>query len=132
MAPDPSHLGIGDVARAAGLSVEAVRYYESEGLLAPTRDASGRRRYRPVDVDALAVVTALRGAGFGIREIAGVMGIKRESDGPAARIAVGLRAVEGLSARLDERQAALDRARTLLEGWRAELLDARDTLAADP
>ena len=64
------HSSIGDVARAVGVSVEALRYYEAEGLLAPERDGGGRRRYSEVDVDQARVITALREVGFGIREIA--------------------------------------------------------------
>lgn len=128
MASDPTNLGIGDAARLAGVTVEAVRYYEAEGLLAPPRDASGRRTYRQVDVDALGVITALRAAGFGIREIGEVMDVKRAEDPPLARLDAGLSALDRLDASLDERQAALDRARELVAGWRADLAGARASL----
>ncbi|MCC2594439.1 MerR family transcriptional regulator [Tessaracoccus sp. OS52] len=125
-----SFLGIGEVARAAGLSVETVRYYESAGLLSPERDDSGRRRYSTKDQDALAVINALRGAGFGIRVVREVIGAKRADDSPAQRLEAGLGIIEELSRRLDERQAALDEARALCDGWHRELLEAKKALAS--
>ncbi len=127
MAPDQA-LRIGDVARAVGLTVEAVRYYEAEGLLSPERDDSGRRRYREVDVDALRVVTALRGAGFGVREIEQMMTIKRPDDTPVDRLDAGLAVLADLTATIDRRQASLDAARELCETWRFELTAAREGL----
>lgn len=129
MAPHQA-LSIGAVARAVGLSVEAVRYYETEGLLSPGRDISGRRRFSEVDLDALKVITALRQAGFGIRDIEQVIGAKRTEDTPEERISAALEVLAELSTRLDARQAALDAARELCRGWQQELSTARDALAA--
>ncbi|WP_371525021.1 MerR family transcriptional regulator [Streptomyces sp. NBC_01283] len=44
---------IGEVARGAGVSVRAVRYYEQQGLLIAERSPSGQRLYRQ---DAIARV----------------------------------------------------------------------------
>lgn len=128
MAPDAPPLGIGAVARAAGVSVEAVRYYEAEGLLSPARDPGGRRRYTEPDLTALAVVTALRKAGFGIAEIRDLLAVKNPDDPPVARIDAGLEALGRLDERLDERHAALDRARALLGRWRGDLEAGRAAL----
>ncbi len=66
-------IGIGTLAKHAGLRVDMVRYYERSGLLAPkARLASGYRRYGRVEVLRLALSqtrasTGLRlerGAGF--------------------------------------------------------------------
>lgn len=125
MAGDAS---IGDVSRDLGVSVEALRYYEAEGLVAPGRDDGGRRRFTEADVDALRVITALRRVGFGIREIADLLAIKRVEDSPRQRIDAGLGALRDLERRLDERQAALDEARALCRRWETDLLGARSTL----
>ncbi len=121
---------IGAVARAAGVSVEALRYYEAEGLLTPARDASGRRRYSPTDEDALRVIMALRGAGFGIRDIDAVIGSKHDDDSPTQRVDAGLAVLAELSRQLDARQAALDEARALCTRWQRELRAAKKALAA--
>jgi DNA-binding transcriptional MerR regulator len=44
---------IGDVARAAGTSVRAIRHYEKVGLISATRGANG---YRAFDADAVLLV----------------------------------------------------------------------------
>jgi DNA-binding transcriptional MerR regulator len=122
------HSSIGDVARAVGVSVEALRYYEAEGLLAPERDGGGRRRYSEVDVDQARVITALREVGFGIREIAEVIAIKQDDDSPEERIDAGLGILARLTERLDEKQAGIDAARQLCRRWESELRTARELL----
>ncbi len=122
------HSSIGDVARAVGVSVEALRYYEAEGLLAPERDGGGRRRYSEVDVDQARVITALREVGFGIREIAEVIAIKQDDDSPEERIDAGLGILARLTERLDEKQAGIDAARQHCRRWESELRTARELL----
>ena len=39
-------LTIGEVAARTGVATSALRFYEEEGLLAPSRTAAGHRRYR--------------------------------------------------------------------------------------
>lgn len=64
-------LPIGEAAAACGLTVDALRYYEREGLtLSPTpRNAAGQRRYGVGDVRWLAGLAMLRGTGMHINEI---------------------------------------------------------------
>lgn len=68
-------LRIGEFAALAGVSVKAVRYYESEGLLRPSHvDPHTAYRYFSVDqCGRLALITNLRAAGFGIQEILAVL-----------------------------------------------------------
>ena len=50
-------IGIGALVRRAGVRIDAVRYYERGGLLAPnTRLASGYRRYSGVEVAYLGFI----------------------------------------------------------------------------
>ena len=63
-------LPIGEVARRSGLSPDALRYYEREGLLpAPERTAGGARRYDESALDQLAVITSLRAVGFSLAQV---------------------------------------------------------------
>src|SRR5262245_30557286 len=62
-------LGIGDVARRAGLRTSAIRYYESAGLLPRPARVSGRRRYERSVFTRLAVIALAREAGFSLNEI---------------------------------------------------------------
>ncbi|MET7282464.1 MerR family transcriptional regulator [Kribbella sp. NPDC005582] len=55
---------IGDLAAAAGVTVKAVRYYESQGLLKPRREANGYRAYDAEDVVIVQEVKALLSLGL--------------------------------------------------------------------
>ncbi|MCX5205103.1 MerR family DNA-binding transcriptional regulator [Streptomyces sp. NBC_00237] len=65
---NPGALRPVDLAREHGLSTQAVRNYEDEGILPPAeRSASGYRRYTPVHTQALRAFLALRpGYGHGV------------------------------------------------------------------
>ncbi|MEA5598435.1 MerR family transcriptional regulator [Rivularia sp. UHCC 0363] len=63
-------LTIQQVAKATGLSVHAVRYYEKAGLLAPIQRASnGHRCYSSEDVVWLEFLIRLRSSGMSIQQI---------------------------------------------------------------
>jgi DNA-binding transcriptional MerR regulator len=65
---------IGELARASGLTVRALRHYDEIGLLrASERTASGHRRYTEPDLRRLYRVRALRALGLSLKEIAGVL-----------------------------------------------------------
>jgi DNA-binding transcriptional MerR regulator len=64
-----SSLSIGAVAARAGRAPSAIRYYESIGLLPPPERESGRRRYPPETVRALAVIETAQDAGLSLDEI---------------------------------------------------------------
>lgn len=52
---------IGDLARATGVDIETVRYYERISLLAiPTRQANGYRAYGQADLERLAFIRHCR------------------------------------------------------------------------
>jgi MerR family copper efflux transcriptional regulator len=62
-------LGIGEVARRSGVSVDAVRYYEREGLLTPLeRRASGYRRYGEGELARLRFIRRAQNLGFSLKE----------------------------------------------------------------
>lgn len=62
-------LTIGYVSRRTGLPTSAIRYYEDEHLVAPSRNASGHRRYERSDIRRLSFVMISQGLGFSIAEI---------------------------------------------------------------
>jgi DNA-binding transcriptional MerR regulator len=55
---------INDVAERAGVTVKAVRYYESRGLISPQRAANGYRTYEDADVRVVREVRALLSLGL--------------------------------------------------------------------
>jgi DNA polymerase-3 subunit beta len=64
--------GIGEVARASGLSVSALRFYDGAGVLVPAEvdPATGYRRYADDQVRAARLIAGLRRVGMPVAEIA--------------------------------------------------------------
>jgi len=70
----PHRLYIGDAAKHIGVRVSAMRFWEQQGLVHPSRDASSRYRvYDEKEVRALQVVALLRKAGYGFETIRTVL-----------------------------------------------------------
>ncbi len=68
---------IGIVAKKIGLSVDAIRFYERNGLLPrPPRTEGGFRRYAETDVEALAFVRRVQGLGFKLSEIRALLRLR--------------------------------------------------------
>jgi len=63
------NLSIGELANRTGLAITAIRFYETEGLLAPTRNAGGQRRFKRSDIRRLAFVKISQNLGFSLNEI---------------------------------------------------------------
>ena len=59
---------IGEVARRLGLTVRALRFYESRGLVKPVRRGS-TRLYRPKDVERLAAIVKAKKLGLTLAAI---------------------------------------------------------------
>ena len=67
-------LKIGDVARRAGITVDAVRFYERRGVLPmPVRRASGYRQYSEATIERIRFAKSLQALGFTLDEIANVL-----------------------------------------------------------
>lgn len=62
-------LDIGDVASRSGMAPSALRYYESEAIIASADRKGLRRQFRPDVLTTLAVVAMCREAGFTLEEI---------------------------------------------------------------
>ena len=82
---------IGEVARAAGVGIDAVRFYEREGLLPkPARRPSGYREYTPAAVVDLRFIKRAKQLGFSLKEISELLSIGREPDATAGQRASSL------------------------------------------
>ena len=69
---------IGDLAAAAGVSVDTLRYYEREGLLPkPGRTDGGFRVYAPESVQRIRFIKQAQGLGLSLREIRQLIGFDR-------------------------------------------------------
>ena len=62
---------IGEVARASGITTQAIRFYERRGLIKPPkRLRSGYRDYSPEAVATIEAIKDLQAVGFTLREAA--------------------------------------------------------------
>ncbi|MET9395881.1 MerR family transcriptional regulator [Streptomyces sp. NPDC006624] len=99
---------IGEVARGAGVSVRAVRYYEQQGLLTAERSPSGQRLYRQ---DAIALVRFFQqmfAAGLTSRRIAELLPCWDSGHTDADQRAMLRAERERIQAKIDDLRAALD------------------------
>ena len=70
---------IGKVARATGLSVDTIRFYEKEGLLRePERSEGGFRLYSARDIEHLLFIHKAQELGFSLAEIRELLFIQDE------------------------------------------------------
>ena len=113
-------LRIGDLAAQAGVSVDALRYYERRGLLRPAgRRAGGYREYAPDAAGLVRFIKRAQALGFTLAEVEELVRVRREARQPSAALAA--REVARAKMRdIDERVRQL----SALRGALAELVDA--------
>ena len=96
-----SGLRSGEVAHAAGVNVQTLRYYERRGLLhEPDRTLGGHRMYPPATVTVLRVIKAAQRLGFALDEVAELLEV--------SHLRAGQRTDAGLRARARVRLAEVD------------------------
>lgn len=105
---------IGDLARATGVNIETIRYYERIGVLPrPDRSENGRRAYVESDARRLAFVRHARDLGFDLKDVRVLLALQERPEAScehASRIAAAqLEAVENRIALLLNLQAELTR-----------------------
>ncbi|GAA1537300.1 MerR family transcriptional regulator [Kribbella lupini] len=75
-------LRTGEIAEAAGVNQQTLRYYERRGLLRePERSPGGHRLYPPEAVTVLRVIKAAQRLGFSLGEIAELLEAGRHRHG---------------------------------------------------
>lgn len=84
------HFTIGTLAKATGVHVETIRFYQLKGLLVPPpKPYGGIRRYQETDAARLRFIKTSQGIGFNLDEIAELL---RLDDGTHCREAASLAA----------------------------------------
>lgn len=99
---------IGELSRAFGLTIRALRYYESVGLLAPRREGVNRV-YGQREYQRVRVIAAARRAGLSLAQVRDILDLYHPADRGASQTA---RAIDYLNRRLEE----LERQRSTVTG----------------
>ena len=87
MVNDPQTLTIGAFAKAAGVNVETIRFYQRKGLLPePMRPYGLIRRYGDGDVARVKFVKSAQRLGFSLEEIAGLLRLEDGTHCDEARV----------------------------------------------
>ncbi|HET7755420.1 MAG TPA: MerR family transcriptional regulator [Anaeromyxobacteraceae bacterium] len=124
MSTDPhAELTTGDLARATGNTVRAIRFYEEQGLLRPAEvSEGGHRRYTREELERLRLIGDLRELGLSLSDIKQMLELRTGCDS-AAEFAMRFHAV--LAEHILHAQKRIER----LKRVRRELIQARVAVA---
>jgi MerR family redox-sensitive transcriptional activator SoxR len=106
-------MAISEVVERSGFAASALRYYESQGLIAASRSGGGQRRYERNVLRRLAFIRAAGNVGLSLEEIRDELA--RLPQGRTPTRADWQRITRHWRARLDEQIAALERLRDGLD-----------------
>jgi MerR family mercuric resistance operon transcriptional regulator len=98
---------IAKLAKAGGVGVETVRYYQRRGLFPVPRPIGAVRRYGVADVRRLKFIRAAQAAGFTLEEIGELLALDAGHDHARARALAGKR-IRALDAEITELEQARD------------------------
>jgi DNA-binding transcriptional MerR regulator len=122
---DETSYSIGDLARKFDVTLRTLRFYESRGLLSPSRQGQ-HRRYGRQDADRLTVILKAKKLGFTLTEIREMIA----ADGEASRHALRLNREKCLEQialferKLAETEEALAELRWIYTSLSARMADA--------
>jgi MerR family copper efflux transcriptional regulator len=103
-------MGIGALAKRAGVGIDTVRYYERNGLLAPqSRLSSGYRRYSELELARLRFIRRAQALGFTLKEVRELLSLSAQRD--VARVK---RSAQAKLTDVGRRIAELERVRVAL------------------
>lgn len=107
---------IGQLAAAAGVSIDTVRYYERNGVIpAPERMPSGYRNYGAGDLDRLRFVRRAKQLGFNLQETRQLLALAGSEDDMSKVKAAAAEKLRELDQRITELELVRDGLRRLVE-----------------
>ncbi len=118
-------LTIGQVAAAAAVNVQTIRYYERRGLFpTPRRTPSGYRQYAPHAVARLRFIKHAQDLGFSLKEIQELLGLRVRHSGACDTVERKTRTKIGI---VQQKIAGLQRVKRTLERLAAACAARRAT-----
>ncbi|WP_165857721.1 MerR family transcriptional regulator [Marinobacter sp. JSM 1782161] len=112
---------VSEVARAAGVNPDTVRYYTREGLLQPARNPdNGYHVYSSDDLQRLRFARKARQLGFALGEIQSILGQADEHHSPCPMVRdIFEQRLRDVETRLAELEALRDRMRDAMSAWQS-------------
>jgi DNA-binding transcriptional MerR regulator len=117
--PSERPLQAGELARQTGVSKDALRFYERQGLLSrPERLPNNYRVYPPQAVERVLWIRRVLAAGFTVEELSRILAERERGGVPCSRVReLGAAKLAEVEERLRELEAARDSLRILLKDW---------------
>jgi len=121
------HLKIGAVAKAAGVHVQTLHYYERFGLLPkPQRSAANYRLYPPETIRRVQFIKKAQVIGMTLQETKQVLDLKDHGREPCRQVAeLGERHLREIDARLKQLRTYRDALAQAVSAWRKENFSER-------
>ena len=116
-------LRIGEVARRAGVGIDALRFYEREGLIPqPARDpSSGYRSYARDTVRTIRFIREAQGLGFTLKEISELLRLRNDTDASCSDVRAAANAkLEDVERRIKQLRAMRSALRKLVDTCRSD------------
>ena len=115
-------LTVGKLARAAGVGVETIRFYEKRGLVQqPARRDGGYRVYHPDDISRIRFIKNAQALGFTLKEIAELIELEQDTRSQCSDLQI----------RADEKIRLIDDKIAELTRMRDELVQLSSSCASD-
>ena len=118
----PDHFTIAELARESGVTLRALRFYQSKGLLAPRRN--GSRTFNHEDRDCLALILQGKRLGFTLSEIREMLAARAR--GCAERLPINRRKCVEQINMLERQRRDIDRALAELRQIYTEIFTSSD------
>ncbi|MFT4962173.1 MAG: MerR family redox-sensitive transcriptional activator SoxR [Paracoccaceae bacterium] len=131
-------LSIGEIASRTGIAVSAIRYYEDERLIRPTRSPSGHRRFKRADIRRITFIKIVQKFGFSLPEIREVLNRLPDGRTPTAKDWASIS--RQIRVKLEQRIVEMETLRDKLDGCigcgclslkKCALYNTQDISAAD-
>ena len=111
---------ISQLAEEFGITPRAIRFYEDEELIKPTRVGESRV-YAPRDRARLALILRGKRVGFSLTEIKEMLDLYDMNDGQAMQLSYSIRKFDERINSLEQQRADIEQALTELRAGRARL-----------
>lgn len=108
-------MNIGEASDVTGVPAKTIRYYESAGLLHPTRSGGNYRVYGEREIQMLRFIQKARRLGFSVKEVENLLLLWQDKHRTSAQVrALAAAHIEEIDRKLDELRRIRETLQTLV------------------